>query len=553
MNKYLSNRLIQGLIVVIAILLYVPFLGHVNLFDWDEINFAEAAREMIVTKNYLTVQIDFQTFWEKPPLFIWMQVLSMKVFGINEFAARFPNAICGVVTLLVIFHIGRKLRGEYFGLIWVLVYACSILPFFYFKSGIIDPWFNLFVFLGVYYCSQYILEPIPQKKTLFISLSAFFVGLGILTKGPAAMLIFGLTAFIFLIIKMFKVKIKIKHILLFIIILIGVGGFWFILQALTGNFGMVKDFVIYQIRLFTTKDAGHGGFLLYHFVVLLIGVFPASIFALLSFQTEKKYDREPVHEFKNWMMIFFWTVLILFTIVKTKIVHYSSMCYFPLTFLGAYAVYKFHEYNRRVPTWLKMMIVIFAIFWGMVVVGLQLFAMNKEKIVATGLINDAFAVGNLQADVAWNGYEFIIGIAYIVVITLLYVSKKVKRDTQIIATFLCTLGFIYVTIFVITPKIEGYSQHAAIEFYKEKQTENCYVATLGFKSYAQLFYSNKQIPANPESHNETWLLTGNIDKPVYFVIKNTSANKYLIKYPELKTLFEKNGFVFVKRDIISAK
>ena len=109
----------------------------------------------------------------------------------------------------------------------------------------------------------------------------------------------------------------------------------------------------------------------------------------------------------------------------------------------------------------------------------------------------------------------------------------------------------YVTMFFIVPKIEGYSQHAAIEFYKEKQTENCYVKTLGFKSYAHLFYTKKQIPANDDSHNELWLLTGNIDKPVYFVMKNTSAKKYLDTYPQLKLLYEKNGFVFAKRDTIS--
>src|SRR6266542_5297254 len=146
-----SSRFLQLLIVIVASLLFIPFLGHVHLFDWDEINFAEAAREMIVTKNYLSVQIDYLPFWEKPPLFIWMQVLSMKVFGINEFAARFPNAVCGIVTLLVLFNIGRKLVSNNFGLVWGLVYTCSILPFFYFKSGIIDPWFNLFIFLGVYY------------------------------------------------------------------------------------------------------------------------------------------------------------------------------------------------------------------------------------------------------------------------------------------------------------------------------------------------------------------------------------------------------------------
>ena|ERR1019366_3898412 len=91
----------QLLIIVIALLLFVPFLGAVHLFDWDEINFAECAREMLVTKNYFSVTINFQPFWEKPPLFIWMQALSMNIFGVSEFAARLPNAICGVITLLI--------------------------------------------------------------------------------------------------------------------------------------------------------------------------------------------------------------------------------------------------------------------------------------------------------------------------------------------------------------------------------------------------------------------------------------------------------------------
>src|SRR5262245_47043667 len=58
------------------------------LYDWDEINFAESSREMLVTGNYFQVQIDFRPFWEKPPLYFWMQAASMKIFGVNEFAAR---------------------------------------------------------------------------------------------------------------------------------------------------------------------------------------------------------------------------------------------------------------------------------------------------------------------------------------------------------------------------------------------------------------------------------------------------------------------------------
>ena len=75
--------LINILIAVASLVLFVPFLGGVHLFDWDEINFAESAREMIRTGDYLTVRINYLPFWEKPPLFIWLQVLSMKIFGIN--------------------------------------------------------------------------------------------------------------------------------------------------------------------------------------------------------------------------------------------------------------------------------------------------------------------------------------------------------------------------------------------------------------------------------------------------------------------------------------
>jgi len=49
-----------AIIFVVASLLFIPFLGSVHLFDWDEINFAESAREMIVTGDYNTVRIDFE-------------------------------------------------------------------------------------------------------------------------------------------------------------------------------------------------------------------------------------------------------------------------------------------------------------------------------------------------------------------------------------------------------------------------------------------------------------------------------------------------------------
>ncbi|HSH66690.1 MAG TPA: glycosyltransferase family 39 protein, partial [Bacteroidia bacterium] len=176
----------NALIILIALLLFVPFLGAVHLFDWDEINFAECAREMLVTHDYFSVKINYQPFWEKPPVFIWLQALSMNIFGVNEFAARLPNAICGVFTLLALFNIGRKVVDIKFGLVWTLVFAASFLPHFYFKSGIIDPWFNLFIFLGIYYFILFINYNTRLKNNNyfpFLLKSALFIGLAILTKG----------------------------------------------------------------------------------------------------------------------------------------------------------------------------------------------------------------------------------------------------------------------------------------------------------------------------------------------------------------------------------
>ncbi|HBG39954.1 MAG TPA: glycosyl transferase, partial [Porphyromonadaceae bacterium] len=216
-------------IVVIGALLFTTGLGRVHLFDWDEINFAESAREMLVSGDYLDVQINFETFWEKPPLFIWMQAFSMKLFGVNEFAARFPNALAGIITLLVLFFIGKRLRDESFGLLWSLLYACSFLPFFYFKSGIIDPWFNLFIFLGIYFMIRYTLPEHNDRQGLHAVLSAFFLGLATLTKGPVGFLIFALCFFVFLVLRRFRIDFRWKHVLAFIGVFAIVGGLWFIL------------------------------------------------------------------------------------------------------------------------------------------------------------------------------------------------------------------------------------------------------------------------------------------------------------------------------------
>jgi 4-amino-4-deoxy-L-arabinose transferase-like glycosyltransferase len=528
------------IISILSALLFIPFLGGVHLFDWDEINFAESAREMIISGDYLNVSINFKPFWEKPPLYIWMQVFSMKLFGINEFAARFPNAVCGIATLLLLYRIGFKYRGQQFARLWVLAFGGSILPFLYFKSGIIDPWFNLFIFLGFVKLTTYLENPGPLNALL----SGLFIGLAILTKGPVALLVFLLAAGIYVLVKRFRFEFRWVDIGWFLLALSFIGGLWFLLQILSGNLDIVRQFISYQIRLFQTKDAGHGGFLLYHFVVLFLGVFPASVFALKAVVRPKPMNGNP-DNFYLLMFILFWVVLILFTIVRTKIVHYSSLCYFPLTFFAAWVIEQYLSERKPFTRWQVLALYFIASLIVLLTGALAFFNYYKDWVIASGRINDPFAIGNLEANIHWTGFEALTALPLLAgLVYFAFTNSTDRQGRGVIVLFVASAIYLNSLLIVYVPRIEGYSQRAAIEFFKTLKGKNVYVGTIGYKSYAHYFYASVT-PAGMAGPKVIYSLTDETpDKDAWFSSKITHIDHIHQHHPTLQLVYKKNGFAF---------
>ena len=547
---FLSKIPVQFLVIVIGTLLFIPFIGQVHLFDWDEINFAEAAREMIVSKNYTEVQINFEPFWEKPPFFIWLQALSMSYFGINEFASRLPNAICGVLTLFVIFKIGKRFYNEEFAIIWVFVMISSFLPFVYFKSGIIDPFFNLFIFLGIYFLmnNSYDLELYDTKgrnryKLKNVILSGCFIGLAILTKGPVGLLLGGLTIFVFFVINKFRRIIGIVELITWILVILLVCCAWFGFEMYERGFWFFKEFISYQIRLMNTKDAGHGGFLFYHFVIVFIGCFPASIFLFNAFKKDKLETRDQ-ELLRIWMLCLMLVVFVVFTLVKTKIVHYSSLTYLPISFLAALFIYRFKHHERKWNWYLTFQLIIGITIWGMLLFLIP-FLMKDTKWLIELAKKDIFVSHNLQAKVYWSIVDYLPFTFFsIAIIAATYFVLRAKREIGIYVFFFFQSASIYAAITLIVPKIEKYSQAAAIEFYEEKAKEGAIVEVFGFKSYAQLFYTQRRAEDHGIGFNEAIYLMR--DKKTYIVCKINKAAYFEEKY-KYKKLYEKNGFVFFEK------
>ncbi len=528
---------------------YLPFLGGLHLFDWDEINFAEISREMIVLNDYMRVHINFEPFWEKPPLFSWLQVLCMKVLGVNEYAARLPNAIAGILTLVTLFKFGTYYQSKKFGLIWALVYWGSILPFLYFKSGIIDPWFNFFIFTALFFYYKYLRERQHDGNSPITTLiySGLLLGLGALTKGPVAFLLYGLTILIYYIVTKFKFFPSLPKLLILIISSLFCGGLWLGLETAINGPWFIQTFTEYQIRLLTTHDAGHKGFLGYHFVVMLLGCFPASLFAFLP--AWKKYRN---FEFGDrilfrLMFILLAVVLVIFSLVQSKIVHYSSLGYFPLTFLAAFGIYQLLKKEVSIPKAISWGVGFLTILFAGITAALPWIGSNIDMLKPL-LEKDPFGLASLDAAVSWSWWHA--APTLVILITLgVYLLSFQKQTTKRIATlFVGTILFVNAILFLQVNNIEAYTQRAMIEFCKDHADEDAYYQVIGMKSYAHLFYGDKKTYTLSASNNQQWLLESELlDKDVYFIAKIHRALD-LSLYPKVKELYRKNGFVFYKRD-----
>lgn len=550
---------------------FLPFLGGVHLFDWDEINFAEAAREMLVTGNFQRVHINFEPFWEKPPLFFLFQAGAMKLFGIGEYAARFPNAVCGMFTLAWVYRTGTRLHDHRFGMWWALAYFGSLLPHLYFKSGIIDPWFNFFIILGYTAFARYRGE---QGRWSQLVMAGLWLSLAILTKGPAAMAMVLPALLAFAIIR--RKWLSLWQFMAFCL-LSGLGlMLWAGAETVKNGAWFLIEFVKYQYRLFSTPDAGHGGFPGYHVVVLLAGCFPASVFFLRSF------GRMPAaspaqQDYALRMKVLFWVVLILFSIVKSKIIHYSSLAYFPITYLAATVLSDLDAGRLPVKKWLKWGL---GVIGGLLGVGLAAFPFVFRQIDAfSGGMKDPFARASLEAPVDWPVALAIPGILFLTGLVILLVKwNSSQRTGPLAGLFVAGALVVQTGLGLFIGRIESYSQRAAVEMMESLQGKDVYVHTYGFKSYIPWFYSRKarpddfvdRIPASeqppfrlptleeflappkpasnrPRGSDREWLLTGDIDKDAYFLAKTHRVAPLLQERQDLEVVEARYGYSLVVR------
>lgn len=512
-------------------------LGNTHLFDWDEINFAESAREMMASGDYLRVQVNFEPFWEKPPFFIWLQVLSMKTFGVNAFGARFPNALFGAIYLISIYLIGRKHFSPRFGLLWALVFVGSLLPNVYFRSGIMDPVFNYFIFMSVYFMIRVISNPEENRMGRLALLAGVFNGLSVITKGPVGFLLLGLTLFVYLLIKRFKPFPKWKHIFIFLGGLLAIIAIWLTFEFAKNGFEIIRQFIAYQAELFNSDVAGHAQPFYYHFVVVFFGCFPISILAIPSLFKKRS---EVTMDFHLWMLCLFWVVLILFSIVTTKIIHYSSMTWVPLSFVAAYTLYLAQKKEIRLRKWSFYLYAIIGILVSGAFIGVAYILIHNAWFAS--LLEDRFVHDCLMQPLNTSLWAYSTGVFLLIGVGLgiffLFRGKFVHFAVSTVLSVTIALGLAQ---WSLLPSVERMTQGASIEYFEQMKRSDKQVTTFQFKSYGQYFY--REIDTKTKELNA--FMEDPIQDPVYFVVKSDND---LIQEYNYVLVSEKGGFKLYRRD-----
>ncbi|MGK7940676.1 MAG: ArnT family glycosyltransferase [Crocosphaera sp.] len=336
---------------IISCIAFIANLGSIGLMDKTEPMFVEASRQMIVTGDWITPYWNGETRFDKPPLTYWLVGLSFQLFGVNEWGARIPSALAAIAVVILGFYTLKKFgfsraketktsSTKLWFSAWIGAGIMALNPFWiaWGRTGVSDMFLSsgialalLSFFLGYGYGET------NSKYYFGLSISRWwyiaywvFMALGVLAKGPVALVLPGITVIVFLLyVGRFIEVVKETPWLLGISSFLIVAVPWFVLVTLEHGQEYINTFFgLHNVQRFTSVVSRHPGAWYYYFPVIMVALLPWSIYLPLAIAKLKVWQR------KQWVnsprfthlgifcLCWFSVVLIFFSSSVTKLAGY---------------------------------------------------------------------------------------------------------------------------------------------------------------------------------------------------------------------------------------
>ena len=321
-------------LIVLLALFYNIGLGYYPLFTPDEGRYSEVAREMLVTHDYVTPRVNGIAFLDKPVLYYWLQALSMRVFGLSEWALRFFPMLAGLCLTLATYFFAHQLFDRRAALLSAGILATSPLVFAAAHYANLDLEVALFITLSLYAGMIALYRPAFFNVGLYLSVVA--ASLAVLTKGLIGLFFPGLIlGVMFLYLRRFQyltVTNVLISILLFSLIVLP----WFIAVQIKNPQFFHYFFIVQQVNRFLSQATFNNPTPSWFYLpVVLIGFFPWSLFlypavkhAILQIKTNAKERAIGL-----FLLLYSLAVLVFFSLPQSKIVTYILPIFPPLALL----------------------------------------------------------------------------------------------------------------------------------------------------------------------------------------------------------------------------
>jgi len=421
------NSRVYILFFLIFIAFFLP-LGFVPLFDLDEGAFSEATREMLHSGDYITTYLNAHLRFDKPILIYWLQLLSVKLFGINEFAFRFPSAVAGTIWVSITYLFTKKFFDENKAFYTALFMIASIQIGIIAKAAIADALLNLFIAATMF--SIYKFYQTNEKRHIYLTFA--FMALGTLTKGPVAVMIPFVVSFLFFTMKgKFSLWLKTIFNPVGIVIFMSIAAPWYIAEYKAQGQAFIDGFFIkHNLTRFNSALESHKGSYFYYVPVLLFGFMPFTYFALKAIGKVKQYFKTDLQLF-----LFIWLafVFIFFSFSVTKLPHYVIYGYTPLFILSSFVV----DDKAKRGFLLYPLIFLLAFF---------LF-LPELALWQAGKISDPFALALVQNVYDGFGMSYHIWLVCAIIISIILYLKKIEQDKFIIGialVMILTINYVIV-------------------------------------------------------------------------------------------------------------
>lgn len=334
------KEIITGILLTgICILFFSLNAGSVELqFTGDENFYYQSSKNMIETGDWLTPSYYGRPRFQKPILYYWFVSLSMMVFGVGWFAARFPSILFGALTVLIVYFTGLLLfRKKSYSLFLALLLASTFKFFKYARFAIPDMMLLFFVT-----CSMYIIIRILSKdrsgKSAWILFSTV-LALGTLTKGPVAVAIPALAIGIYTLFFRKKILVKKSSLMPSLLLYIGITLPWFIVMYVLHGSEFISHIwtrelagrvSYYSGDMTLVENAGEYFKALFFYIpIVIVRFFPWSLFLPLGLSRVFRVVRADKGDSNLFAMVLSWffAIFILFTLMGEK----HSQYMLPLT------------------------------------------------------------------------------------------------------------------------------------------------------------------------------------------------------------------------------